>query len=66
MQKKVSFFKDKNFAPLIAAVFILSVFIGIILSIVIKQWLVANIDFVKSIQTKEESKQFEKLLDKVR
>lgn len=55
--------QSKNFMPLITAVFILSVFVGVILSIVIKYWLIKNIEIIKNIQYSQENKRLEKLLD---
>lgn len=66
MTKALELHKDKNFIPLLTAVFILSIFVGIILNVIIKYWLISNIDVVKSIQSGQESKKLEKLLDRMK
>ena len=54
----------KNSLPLMIAVFLLSVFAGIILSIIIRQWLISNMKIIKQTQAKEESQRLDLLLDK--
>lgn len=56
--------ENKNFVPLLIAVFVLSVFVGIITSILIRQWLIKNMDLLKQIQYQQEVKQIDKLLEK--
>lgn len=50
--------------PLIFAIFSLSIFAGIILSLIIQQWLFSNIDIVKKIQAKEEEAILEQTLSR--
>lgn len=57
--------KDKKFYHLVVAVFILSVFTGVTLSLVLRFWYAANLEAIKEIQRKEEGRRLERLLDKV-
>lgn len=49
---------------LILATFSLSLFAGIILSLVIQQWFFSNFEVIKKIQAKEEETILENTLDK--
>lgn len=55
--------ENKKQLPLITAIFFLSIFAGVLLSIIIQQWLFSHIDIVNAIQTKEEELLLEKTLD---
>lgn len=54
----------KKSSSFMLAVFILSVFAGVILSIIVKQWVLSNINIVKQTQAKEETNRLNLLLDK--
>lgn len=54
----------KDSLPLMIAVFLLSIFAGIILNIVIRQWFASNTKLIKQIQAKEESQRLDFLLEK--
>lgn len=72
LKRKVPFDLSKNFLskeeekffPLIISVFILSIFIGILLTVTVRKWLVSNFEVVQKIQAQEESRRIEKLFDK--
>ena len=53
----------KSQLPLIIATFLLSIFSGILLSIIIQQWLFSHFDIVKKIQAQEEQLLLEQTLD---
>lgn len=57
--------EEKKFIPLIISIFILSIFIGIFITLTVRKWMVTNFDIVNKIQAQEESRRLEKLLDKI-
>ncbi len=64
---KRKFFSKKDIRelfPLLTAIFILSIFAGVLLNIVIKHWVLTNIDVIRRAQAKEEALKIEKLLNR--
>lgn len=57
--------EEEKFIPLIISIFILSIFIGIFITLTVRKWMVSNFDIVKKIQAQEESRRLEKLFDKI-
>lgn len=53
----------RKFIPLIIATFVLSIFAGILLSLVVRQWMLSNIEVIKRVQAREEALKIERLLD---
>lgn len=54
---------NKNNPPLILAVFILSVLLGVLQGVVVNYWYNRNISLIKQIQAKDETYRLEQLLD---
>ena len=55
--------KNKTHTPLLISVFILSIFIGVFLSLLIKYWTENNPSYMNKIQAQEESARIDYLLN---
>ncbi len=54
---------EKKFMPLVVSVFILSIFAGLFLTVIVRKWMIGSVEVIKKIQAQDESRRLEKLLD---
>lgn len=55
--------KDKNFLPFVFSFLILSVFVGIFISLLVRQWTVGKFKYLQEVMAQEEVRRMDQLLN---